>query len=82
MRVIGSRKLQRALQRDLPWRRGKQIRAANDLRHALAGIIDHYRQLIRERTVSAFDDKVAGRPGDVLFEAAGDRIVEGDDCVR
>ena len=82
MRVIGSRKLQRALQRDLPWRRGKQIGAANDLRHALFGVIDDYRQLIREWPIGALDDKVARRSRDILLDASCDDILECDDRIR
>ena len=59
MRVRGGRKTERPLKRDLARRGIEKIRAAHDLRHALRGVVDDDRELVRERPIGALHDEVA-----------------------
>ena len=47
------------LQPDLAWCGGKQVCAAHHVGDFLFAVVDHDRQLIREQSIGALDDKIA-----------------------
>src|SRR5690606_15721417 len=77
VRWLQLRRAQAALQKNLPRCRIEQIRSAHDMRHALRGIVEYHRQLIRRQLLLAKDNEVADL-AQILFDMALHRIVETD----
>ena len=76
--VFHRRKAQRPLQPDLPRRRGQQIPAADDLRHAAFCVVRHHGQLISVDAVGAADNKIPAVPRQILRIAALQAVMERD----